>query len=112
MLPIGDQERRNLSMMQVTQKFIDSWVHDGFSDQGERTVAYGVGFFPAFRVDTRNSFGFLDHLYMSLDGLINNIMWIICLPLPFLSDWILMMTPTKDTLIGTGKTWRCFHALV
>mmetsp|Transcript_25300 Transcript_25300/g.38840 ORF Transcript_25300/g.38840 Transcript_25300/m.38840 type:complete len:263 (-) Transcript_25300:705-1493(-) len=71
-----------------------------------------VRFFPALRINSWDSLGFLDHLDMRLDCLVDNIVRIIRLPFPFFANRILVMPPAENALVGAGQTWSGFHALI
>mmetsp|Transcript_15084 Transcript_15084/g.32963 ORF Transcript_15084/g.32963 Transcript_15084/m.32963 type:complete len:204 (-) Transcript_15084:1100-1711(-) len=98
--------------MQISQQVANPRVHDGFSNQTQRTVAYSVGFLPAIHTHAWNASGFFDHFYMRLHSLLNNVVRIIRFPFPGFSDGVLVMPPTKDALVSTRQGRRGFHALV
>mmetsp|Transcript_2545 Transcript_2545/g.4303 ORF Transcript_2545/g.4303 Transcript_2545/m.4303 type:complete len:238 (-) Transcript_2545:910-1623(-) len=112
MLSIGDQKRRNVSRMKVSQEFIDSRVHDWFSYQRQGAVSNSVSFLPPFHVDAWDALCFLNHFHVSLDSLIDNVVRIICFPFPFFTNRILVMPPAKDALVGTRQRRGRLHALI
>mmetsp|Transcript_11150 Transcript_11150/g.28265 ORF Transcript_11150/g.28265 Transcript_11150/m.28265 type:complete len:316 (-) Transcript_11150:765-1712(-) len=112
MLPVGDQKGADVTVVQVLQEFVDSWIHDGLSHQRKSAVLDRVGLLPSLGIHTGDAFCLLDHLDVSLDGLIDDKVGVVRLPAPRLADGIFVVSPAKDALVGACQTRGGFHALI
>src|SRR5699024_2358678 len=111
-LSIGDHEGGDVSRMKHFHKLIYLRVHDRFANQRQGTVACTHRLFESFLLDAWHTFEFVDHAIMSFESAFKYQFRIVKVPFPHCSKRISMMTPTENTLVGTGQAWSCFHAAV
>mmetsp|Transcript_414 Transcript_414/g.971 ORF Transcript_414/g.971 Transcript_414/m.971 type:complete len:263 (+) Transcript_414:523-1311(+) len=111
-LGIGDQKGGDLARMELIDKFINTRVHDGLTNEGEGTVANVEGLLKTLRLDSRNALHLFNHATVQIDGLANDVCRVILLPAPLATNGVLMMPPAEDTFVCTRQTRSGLHALV
>mmetsp|Transcript_19190 Transcript_19190/g.41559 ORF Transcript_19190/g.41559 Transcript_19190/m.41559 type:complete len:208 (-) Transcript_19190:1177-1800(-) len=98
--------------MQFMQQLIDPGIHNRLSHKTQRTMPNNMCRLPSIHLNPRNTLRFLNQINMSIHCHFHNKLGIVRLPSPLSPHGILVMTPAKDTLVGTCQGGGGFHALV
>lgn len=57
-------------------------------------------------------FYLFNHFVMILDGSVNDELWLVHGPLPLGADWVGVMPPAENALVGASQTRSSLHAPV